>query len=68
MKNWLGLDAHPSDKHLHWTDSYTDAQKLREAWDTIAALGQLDNLQLIVEYAKHEAMLTENEQHCGEDI
>lgn len=63
MKNWLGLEPHPSDSHLHWTDCYTDAQKIREAWDTIAQLGQLDNLELILEYATNRAMLTEAETH-----
>lgn len=68
MKNWLGFEPHPSDKHIHWTDSYTDMLKIREAWDAIANLGQLENLKLVVEYACNEAKLTEAEQHAGEDF
>ena len=62
------MEPHPSDGHIHWTDSCADMEKIREAWDNIAALGQIENLKTIIGYVRNEALLTEAEQHVGEDL
>ena len=68
MKNWLGLDAQPSDSQLHWRDSKEDAHKLRKAWDSVVAAGQLENLELIINQARQSAARDESDSQCGADI
>lgn len=34
MKNFLGLDPHPMDEFLHWTDELEDANDLRNKFDS----------------------------------
>lgn len=41
-KNWFGLDLHPTDEYVHWTeaDPVTTAKKLRSHWDFLVKGGE----------------------------
>ncbi len=73
MKNWFGLDIHPTDSYIHWT-VYTDkdrlalAEKLRAAYDKIVAAGLKEDLDFLTEAAYNSGVDDEADDNAGESI
>lgn len=62
-KNWLGLDAHPTDNYVHWTER--DPEKLmlelRERYDKIVSAGLEKELKFLLDSAWNSANLDAND-------
>lgn len=51
MKNFVGLDFHPSDDLVHWSDKdkVKKMEAAREAWDKIKAAGLEKELRYLLD-------------------
>ena len=69
MKNWFGMECHPTDQYIHWRLSddkrLKQVKKLREAYDSVPPLYRkaLDDL-LTAAYNKG----CEDERDCYDDF
>lgn len=70
LTNWVGLNIHPTDEYVHWSEKNPKEtmQKLRNAYDAIAELGQTDNLRMLLEAADHCARCDAAEEAAGESL
>ena len=79
MKNFFGLDTHPSDELIHWSsvarlDRKQDHKEwldrvaqLRSAWDVLSATPELQtHLKVVLEWAHEYAMGNEADLRAGE--
>jgi len=50
MKNWFGLEPHPTDEYIHWTQKNPKevATKLRVAYDAIVYVGLRNELEQLL--------------------
>lgn len=66
MKNWFGLEAHPSDDLIHWRDVSVNAvtrrspemrlvNTIRDAYDRIQRAGLETDLKILLGRARHVA-------------
>lgn len=54
MKNWAGLDVHPTDEFVHWADGKPaeKMKKLRVIYERLAISNEAENdLNKLLEYA-----------------
>lgn len=71
MKNWFGLEGHPTDSYIHWKtrdkERFKEAEKLRAAYDKIIAAGLKEELDILTMAAYDSGAIDEYESTC-EDI
>lgn len=70
MQNWFGLDPHPTDDMVHWSEK--DPQKiaipLREAYDSIVLAGLKESLELLLEAKREATQMDAADDAAGIDI
>lgn len=66
-KNWFGLDPHPTDTLIHWSEKDPEAQAivLREYYDILASDGRQTILDKLLWAARTSAILDEAEASAG---
>lgn len=71
MKNWFGLESHPTDRFIHWSTKDEDiikiSEKLRIAYDKIVNGGLEKELKIIIDYAWQQGMNDCEDSH-SEDL
>ena len=76
IKNSIGIEAHISDELIHWRETCRRPakeneqlyMKVRAAWDAIVAAGQRENLEFLLDRARHVASLDECDAQAGESL
>ena len=69
--NWFGLESHPTDTYIHWTEPQKErlkkAERLRKAYDAIIAAGLEDELTDLLAEARTAGQDDEREANAGPD-
>lgn len=72
MKNWFGLDCHPTDTYLHWTMKDKEREKtaltLRAAYDKIVAAGLKEELDILTHAAYNSGSDDERDSNAGPEL
>jgi hypothetical protein len=73
MKNWFGMEPHPSDSIVHWSERTTSKEfkqrikKIRIAWDILHSTKELrEASELIQEQTDNFVRSCEGELGAGE--
>ena len=68
MKNWFGLESHPTDSLIHWKtrdkERFKEAERLRAAYDKIVAAGLKDELDILTSAHYDMGRIDEYESTC----
>jgi hypothetical protein len=57
LKNWAGIDSHPTDEYVHWskTNPIVTMQDLRRCWDALEQAGLLHHVKFLIDAAVEAA-------------
>lgn len=72
MKNWFGIEGHPTDSYIHWKtkdkERLVKAKKFRAAYDKIIAAGLKEELDILTEGAYEQGKIDEWESNPDSGI